>query len=143
MGREFPDIKEKNSIMEIKDINIYLKKREEYLLKDFSLKIIPGSVTTIRGASGTGKSILLKLLSNYPLKDNIQFSGEIISNNRKVYRVTQEPYFQLFHRTVNEEFAFTDKSKIRHYLTFFGISDYENRKILTLSSGEKKINYCY
>lgn len=76
---------------EMRNITFGYSKFEEPLLKDFSLKIKPGSRVAIVGHSGSGKSTVAKL-ANGTLTP---WSGEILLNGRPMKDYTRAEYYSL------------------------------------------------
>lgn len=83
----------------------------ETILSDFSMKLEAGKIVGIHGASGSGKSMLLKLLMRFwdPNKGTVRISGENIKTiqtkklrNMESY-VTQETH--LFHDSIANNIA--------------------------------------
>jgi branched-chain amino acid transport system ATP-binding protein len=65
-------------LLRVKDLSVYYGKA--MALKNVSLEMAPGTVVTIIGANGAGKSTVLKVLSGlWPLA-----SGEVYFDNRKI-----------------------------------------------------------
>lgn len=84
---------------------------EEQILKDYSLQLEPGCITGIHGASGSGKSTVLKLLMRFwdVQKGKVSVSGEDVKNMpTKALRdsqsyMTQETH--LFHDSIAANIA--------------------------------------
>lgn len=76
---------------EMKNITFGYSKFDSPLLKDFSMKVKPGSRVAIVGHSGSGKSTVAKL-ANGTLTP---WSGEILLNGRPMSAYTREEYCSL------------------------------------------------
>lgn len=56
-------------LLEITDLTLHTPDRSKVLLRDFSLTIEPGKSVLIRGASGSGKTSILRAIAGLPLWD--------------------------------------------------------------------------
>ena len=96
-----------------------------YLLRDLSFEVAKGEIVTIAGASGSGKTSLLKLLNrlNEPTQGKIFFEERslqdipVIQLRQQILYVAPEP--KLFGMTVQEA--------LKYPLTLRGIRDTEAR----------------
>ena len=86
------------------------------IIKDFSLDVEQGSFTTLLGASGCGKTTLLRLISGFlkPTEGTVSINGqvqnEILPNKRKIGMVFQD--YALFpHMTVEQNLLYGLKLK--------------------------------
>jgi len=77
---------DKNIIVKFKDVKKSFGTNEIYSSLD--LDIIKGETTTIFGGSGTGKSVLLKILIGLLRAD----SGSIIFNNKEIINYSERQY---------------------------------------------------
>ena len=128
------------------------------ILKDVSMELKRGSFHFITGASGTGKSTLLSLLSlQYrATKGRIRMFGEDITHlpreemprlRRRVGIVLQD-YRLLDHLTIAENVALPLKvagesqqlidDKVKELLEWVGLPEYHNARPATLSGGQKQ-----
>jgi len=122
---------------------------------DFSLSCEKGQLVCLLGASGSGKSTILKMISGLEAPDNgdavIRLDGKEIQklapSKREVGMVFQNG--ALFdHLNVEDNVAYglvssgMKKSEARkqaaEYLGNFNLSGFEKRRIQTLSGGEKQ-----
>jgi len=77
---------DKNIIIKFRDVKKKFSSNEIYTSLD--LDIIKGETTTIFGGSGTGKSVLLKILIGLLRAD----SGSILFNNKEIINYTERQY---------------------------------------------------
>ena len=66
---------------------IFLKQKP--FIENLNLKINNGNILTIFGASGVGKSSLIKIISGV-YERNLCFTGDIILNNKKITNLPPE-----------------------------------------------------
>ncbi len=67
------------AVIQLKNLNLTLGKRT--ILKDISAQFKAGELTVLLGPNGTGKSSLLKLITNeYPSEGEVHFFGEHANN---------------------------------------------------------------
>ncbi len=145
---------------ELKDVSFSYPDTETKALNSLSLRLERGSLTLLTGASGSGKTTLLYLLSP-ALTPAGEISGEriIYGEADTIYQdteramqigfVQQNPDNQIILDSVWHELAFglenqgLSNKEIERRLaetsTFFGISDWMDRKVTELSGGEKQI----
>jgi len=127
-------------------------------LSDITLEIFPGEFTFIAGSSGSGKSVLLRILfcAERPTSGEVVVHGMHITHSgfKKIYQLRRKtgivsPDFKLLRdRTVNENVAFASeaigqgrkeaKEKASEMLRRVGLEDRENDSILALSAGEQQ-----
>ena len=87
------------SILRLEQVNLQASLGSSYLLQDISFNISPGAKVAVVGASGAGKTSLLRLLNRLvsPSQGEIYFNGlaikqlEIIQLRRLIVLVPQEP----------------------------------------------------
>jgi cell division transport system ATP-binding protein len=128
------------------------------ILKDVSLNLKRGSFHFITGASGTGKSTLLALLSlQYRAsKGRIRMFGEDVTwlprqalpRLRRRIGIVLQDYRLLDHLTIAENVAVPLKiagespqmirDKVKELLEWVGLPDYHHAKPATLSGGQKQ-----
>ena len=78
------DVKKNAAALTLKNVSFSYKNTR--VITDFSLSVAPGSFTTLLGASGCGKTTLLKLISGFLEPD----SGEILIDGRNVCGIPSE-----------------------------------------------------
>lgn len=144
--------------MSISVRNIYYRYGDDLpqIFEDFSAEFLPGKITAVTGANGTGKTTLSKLILGIlrPQSGEIYIDGDnareltLASAGRRVGYVMQNPARQIFSPTVKEEMEFglrilgLDADRIRQktdeYLKYFDIAKYADGFPFALSRGEKQ-----
>jgi len=132
--------------------NISFKYSERFLFKNLDLSVSPKTITQIKGRNGTGKTTLIKILSNIL----IPTTGEIYLNGKNIYKNTRYFFNNLTlimdtntskeDMTVNENIEFWQKlfkSPIKNnemdlLLEMLNIHNYKNTFVKYLSYGEKR-----
>jgi cell division transport system ATP-binding protein len=126
-------------------------------LSDITLEIFPGEFTFIAGSSGSGKSVLLRMLfcAEKPTSGEVVVHGMHITQPgfKKIYQLRRKtgivsPDFKLLRdHTVNENVALPRKSSVRverskekasEMLRRVGLENRGNDPILALSAGEQQ-----
>ena len=125
-----------------------VKKKE--ILKDVNFDIYSGERLLLLGENGCGKTTLLRLLARLykPTKGNIEQTlnpkfGKSKKNKKwfkSVGVVYQNPNYQLFMPTVEQEIAFNAVSKdyAEEMIKLFGLEHLRNRHPQSLSEGQKR-----
>ncbi|MGF7117591.1 ABC transporter ATP-binding protein [Methanobacterium oryzae] len=133
--------------------NIYKNYENIEVLKDINLNIKKGTSTALVGPTGSGKTVLLRLIDllEKPSSGKIYFEGVDAneSNNkrleirRQIGMVFQKPL--AFKASVYDNVAYGLKirgktenieNKVKEILETIGLKGYENRNALKLSGGE-------
>lgn len=137
--------------MEIDELRFSYKGQERTQIYIDSLCIPEGSLLALLGASGAGKSTILRLISGLltPHQGTIKLSGEEITSKapsaRKIGMVFQQPIlFPYLDVLANVAFPLRlgerSKSKVRksayEYLELVGMSNFAERSVHSLSGGE-------
>ncbi len=138
-------------ILELKDIQFQYNASSRVVLEDLDFSAESGKITGICGYSGSGKSTLLSILSGYiPWFTKGYFSGSLLLNgnlidpdNLRSYTsrtglVFQNPEYQLLNNYVKEEFSNENGPLEKEICTRLGIDGLPDRRINTLSGGEKQ-----
>lgn len=142
-----------NTIMEISGLQFNYNGNKNAAIDIDYLRVAEGSLLTILGSSGAGKTTILRLISGLlvPQLGSIKFYGEEITFSapaaRQIGMVFQQP--MLFpHLDVLGNVAFPlrfqglSKSKAHHfansYLDLVGMSNFAGRKIHALSGGQSQ-----
>ncbi len=146
-------LNERFSMLNIKHITKLIEHKP--IINDFSLAVKPGEIAVLLGASGVGKSTLLRILNNLETidKGSIDLDGKeldltIVNKNHTIGMVFQ--HFNLFeHLTVEQNITLVlqqilHKSKaeataIAHdFLKEYGLLDKKDCMISQLSGGQKQ-----
>jgi molybdopterin-binding protein len=131
-----------------------LKKRlADFIVEDISFDVKNGEYLVILGPTGTGKTVLLELISGFikPDQGRIYFGEQEITDyspeDRKVGMVYQD-YMLFPHLDVRKNIGFglkvkglpskKIKKKVAEIVELFSIEHLLNRDVTTLSGGEKQ-----
>ena len=137
------------------------EERSEFTLKDINLIVRTGELILLTGRSGCGKTTLIRSLNGliphfYPgeIKGSISLDGQSLLELKpselagKVGTVFQDPRSQFFMTDTTRELAFGCENmgfsrektidRITKSVTDLKLSNYLNRSIFDLSSGEKQ-----
>ena len=141
--------------LEIKDLTFAYNKKEENIVENFSLKVKKGEVVALVGASGSGKSTVLRLTAGLEIPDagEIKIAGETVAaehrfqaaEKREVGMVFQD--YALFpHLSVEKNIAFgidhlnkaQRKAKVKELLELVNLAGFEKRYPHQLSGGQQQ-----
>ncbi len=136
--------------------NIYIKYEKKQVLEDVTLEFEKGTITTIIGKNGCGKSSLLKTLVNA-----IPYKGKIIYNDQEIKKIKKKELAKIisylpqkhdfpsdidvrtlvsYGRYPYKRFGSTlskyDNEIIDEALNYAGLKELESQRIETLSGGE-------
>jgi energy-coupling factor transport system ATP-binding protein len=143
--------------------NLYCRyaTRQDYALQDVSFSVQAGQIILIAGASGCGKTTLLRCINGLiPRSYKAEISGRILLNGQDlsskplasisqvVGTVLQDPERQILGATVQQEVAFGLEnlglpreeiiSRVEETLDYLGLSHLKTRETFSLSGGEKQ-----
>lgn len=145
-------------MIEFKNVSLVRGKKE--ILKDVSFHLEKGTITSVIGKNGAGKTSALKcLMQEYPYKGKIFLEGNDISkmsSKERARRISclpqilkdvpftvyelaylgRRPYQNRIGRSAKE-----DKDQIERALYLTGLYDLKDRSVDTLSGGEKQRAY--
>ena len=132
---------------------------EHVVLRDISLRVLHGSTCVLMGASGTGKSTILKMILGLLRPD----SGQVLVNGRRIDQLNERELLQvrsdigmLFQEgalfdslTVAENVGYRltqERSmsaeevdrRVEEVLTFIGLRDFKDRLPAELSGGQRR-----
>lgn len=145
----------------LENLSFRYRDRQELAIQDISLKVAPGELLLIAGASGCGKTTLIRCINGLvprsykgELTGRVLLYGEdtikwpIAKNSQIVGTVLQDPERQILGTRVLNEVAFglenmaLTRSEIRQRvdvaLEYLGISHLRDRETFSLSGGEKQ-----
>ena len=132
-------LQEEKPAMEVRDLSFAYGSNQ--ILKDISLMIKEGKITTIMGANGCGKSTLFSLMTKNlnPNRGKVFLHGKNIKNlklnefARKVSIVHRTPYMKLMGGKSEE-----DEKLIDHAIEVTGLEEFRNRELSQLSGGQRQ-----
>src|SRR4030042_3426551 len=145
----------------INELNFRYKRREEFALHDVSFQVKAGEILLIAGASGWGKTTLMRCINGLiprtyhgELTGDIQIFGKSVSEmsmpdlSQLVGTILQDPERQIVGSYVLNEVAFglenlglpRDEilSRADETLNYLGISHLRDRETFSTSGGEKQ-----
>ena len=121
---------------------------DEIALKDINLDIDQGTVLSILGASGSGKTSLLSLISGLksPSEGTVVVCNSPLLKPRQETAMILQDYGLFPWKSVYENIAFTLRlrkvkdydSIVREHLSLLGLADYGERYPHQLSGGQKQ-----
>ncbi|MGL5379204.1 ABC transporter ATP-binding protein [Clostridium sp.] len=141
--------------VKVKDLSFKYDNSKDLVIKDFSLEINEGEIVSILGASGCGKSTVLRLIAGLeePTSGEIKIKDKVVVNDkvflhpeeRGVGMVFQD--YALFpHLTVYENIKFglhkiskdEQKKRVAEVLKLVNLEEYEKRYPYELSGGQQQ-----
>ena len=145
----------------INELNFRYKRREEFALHDVSFQVKAGEILLIAGASGCGKTTLMRCINGLiprtyhgELTGDIQIFGKSVSEmsmpdlSQLVGTILQDPERQIVGSYVLNEVAFGLENlglprdeilqRADETLNFLGISHLKDRETFSTSGGEKQ-----
>ena len=131
-------------------INGYKKYKNLEVLSDINLKFEDGKMYAIRGANGSGKSLILKALSGY----NKLTSGKVLQNGKEIRKnnnyienagIIIENPVMVNEYTINENLEYLKKMSenskdidLDKWYKYFEIEEYKEKRFSELSLGTKQ-----
>ncbi len=143
-------------LLTVKNLTFTYPNCKKSAVANLSCTINSGDFTVLCGATGSGKSTFLRLLKR-ELTPNGEESGEILLENtpiteaesRRIGFVTQYPDEQIVTDKVYSELAFSLENfgleqnviarRVAEMASYFGIEDWYDRDVSTLSGGQKQL----
>jgi energy-coupling factor transport system ATP-binding protein len=145
----------------IENLSFRYRTREELALKDITLSISPGEVVLLAGASGCGKTTLMRCINGLiprtyrgELHGDIRIFGQSVKEmsmpelSQAVGTLLQDPERQIVGSHVLNEVAFGLENlsiprdeileRADNTLRFLGIEDLKDRETFSTSGGEKQ-----
>lgn len=147
-------------ILDVKDLSFGYPGSDSPVLKNVSFSVEKGDFAVMCGATGCGKTTLLKLIKpeltpRGNADGNVIFLGQNVKElSRKdsahlIGYVMQKPEEQIVTDTVRHEIAFglenlglprnTVSKRVAETASFFGIGDLFEKKVSALSGGQKQL----
>ena len=143
-------------ILTVKNLNFTYPLCNTPAVSDVNLTVNSGDFVVLAGGTGSGKTTLLRLLKpeltpKGNLSGQVLLSGEPVnrSNSAKIGYVMQSPEEQIVTDKVYSELAFGLENmglkpsviagKIAEMACYFGIEDWYDKDVSTLSGGQKQL----
>lgn len=147
-------------LLDVKNLNFRFEGRNGNALNEVSFSLEKGSFAVLAGATGSGKSTLMRLIKRElaprgEIGGSISFCGRSVDSLSArdaaslIGYVCQRPDEQIVTDKVWHELAFGLEnlgvpqneiaSRIAEMAAFFGIEDWYDRDVCTLSGGEKQL----
>ncbi len=149
-------------ILVVHNLSYRYRARQDFALRNCSFSAYPGEIILIAGASGCGKTTLMRCINGLiphsyrggELSGSILIKGEPVAGHslsslaQKVGTVLQDPEKQIVGAYILNEVAFglenlalpreTILRRVDETLNFLGIAHLRNRETFALSGGEKQ-----
>jgi cobalt/nickel transport system ATP-binding protein len=150
------------SLIELHNISFSYDREEQYVFRDFSLKVEAGECLVIKGDNGSGKSTLFRILNglSFPQEGTYFFDGDKITEHylhdnavakrfhKRIGYLFQNPDTMLFNGRTYDEVAFGPRQmglsdaevdrRTRDCMELFSISELAGKAPYHLSGGQKK-----
>ncbi len=147
--------------LEIDKLSFRYQRRDDLALRDLSFQVMPGEVLLIAGASGCGKTTLMRCINGLiprsyhgELQGEIKLFGKPVASmsmpelSQQVGTILQDPERQIVGSYVLNEVAFGLENlglprdeilkRADETLNFLGIADLRDRETFSTSGGEKQ-----
>jgi energy-coupling factor transport system ATP-binding protein len=151
----------KNAALSIKDLSFKYYIRENNAITDISLDLYEGEIMLLAGASGCGKTTIMRCINGLipntytgTIKGDISIFGESVSSfsmaelSQTVGTILQNPELQIVSSVVRNEIAFglenlavsneEMESRVEEVASRLGILHLLDRETFSLSGGEKQ-----
>lgn len=148
-------------LLAIKDLAFRYRDRHELAIQDISLEVTPGELLLIAGASGCGKTTLIRCINGLiprsykgelhgqiSLRDKSTQTMSLAQISQIIGTVLQDPERQILGTRVENEVAFglenlglsraEIRQRVQEALNYLGIDDLRTRETFNLSGGEKQ-----
>jgi energy-coupling factor transporter ATP-binding protein EcfA2 len=155
------DVLQNQPALEIENLNFRYQRRDEFALHNLSFQVKPGEVLLIAGASGCGKTTLMRCINGLiprtyhgELLGNIRVFGKSVADmsmpelSQQVGTILQDPERQIVGSYVLNEVAFGLENlglprdeilqRADETLSFLGITHLRDRETFSTSGGEKQ-----
>ena len=140
--------------LEIKDLTFAYNKKDK-IVENFNLEVEKGEIVALVGASGSGKSTVLRLTAGLEIPDagEIRIAGETVAAERKFRAAEKREVGMVFqdyalfpHLSVEKNIAFgidhlskaKRKTRVRELLELVNLEGFEKRYPHQLSGGQQQ-----
>ncbi|MGP3779805.1 ABC transporter ATP-binding protein [Halanaerobium saccharolyticum] len=140
--------------LEIKDLTFAYNKKNK-IIENFNLEVEKGEVVALVGASGSGKSTILRLTAGLEIPDagEIEIAGETVAAEHKFQAAEKRAVGMVFqdyalfpHLSVEKNIAFgidhlskaQRKARVKELLELVNLDGFEKRYPHQLSGGQKQ-----
>ena len=141
--------------LEIKNLTFAYNKKEENIVENFNLKVRKGEVAALVGASGSGKSTVLRLTAGLEIPDagEILIAGQTVAGEHKFLAAEKREVGMVFqdyalfpHLSVEKNIGFgidhlnksKRKARIRELLELVNLEGFDKRYPHQLSGGQQQ-----
>jgi energy-coupling factor transporter ATP-binding protein EcfA2 len=158
---DIPEVIPDSPALDIVDLSFRYQRREEFALHNLSFQVQPGELLLIAGASGCGKTTLMRCVNGLiprtyhgDLRGEIRLFGKSLAGmnmpelSQQVGTILQDPERQIVGSYVMNEVAFGLENlgvprdeiiqRVDDTLQFLGISHLRDRETFSTSGGEKQ-----
>lgn len=141
-----------NVLLQVEDLTFGYE--EDPVIKNVSLEVRGGEILLIDGRNGVGKTTLLKCIANvlnsgksiyyygkeiYKNKDCLKDFSFVMSEDFLYDYMTMEENIEFFQNLFREDSDY--RARVNSYVTMFGISEYTNKLVKSLSQGTRNKLY--
>lgn len=141
--------------LKINDLTFAYNKKEENVVENFNLEVQKGEVVALVGASGSGKSTVLRLTAGLEIPDSgqITIAGQIVAGDHKFKAAEKREVGMVFqdyalfpHLNVEKNIGFgidhlsnaKRKARVRELLELVNLEGFEKRYPHQLSGGQQQ-----
>lgn len=141
--------------LKIDDLTFAYNKKEENIVENFNLEVQKGEVVALVGASGSGKSTVLRLTAGLEIPDSgqIKIAGQTVAADHKFKAAEKREVGMVFqdyalfpHLNVEKNIAFgidnlsksKRKNRVKELLKLVNLEGFEKRYPHQLSGGQQQ-----
>lgn len=141
--------------LEIKDLTFAYNKKEKNIVENFNLEVKKGEIIALVGASGSGKSTVLRLTAGLEIPDagKIKIAGQTVAAGHKFQAAEKREVGMVFqdyalfpHLSVEKNIAFgidhlskaKRKARVKELLKLVNLEGFEKRYPHQLSGGQQQ-----